>query len=95
MVTLPETTPVLEATELTRDLARADIHPWAWVVNNALSAAHPTSPLLARRAAAESPQLDAVRGLAPRLVVVPTQAEDPGGPERLERLPLPTVSSAR
>jgi arsenite-transporting ATPase len=44
IVTLAEPTPVLEAAELKADLERAGIHPWAWVVNNSLAAAHPVSP---------------------------------------------------
>ncbi len=39
IITLPETTPVLEAEELQDDLARAGITPWAWVVNASLTAA--------------------------------------------------------
>lgn len=34
IVTLAETTPVLEAANLQQDLRRAGIEPWAWVVNN-------------------------------------------------------------
>ncbi len=44
IVTLAETTPVLEAANLQSDLRRAGIEPWAWVVNNSLAAAKPTSP---------------------------------------------------
>ncbi|EJR4349634.1 arsenical pump-driving ATPase, partial [Salmonella enterica subsp. enterica serovar Infantis] len=36
IVTLAETTPVLEAANLQQDLRRAGIEPWAWVVNKAL-----------------------------------------------------------
>src|SRR5450631_4132801 len=50
LVTLAETTPVLAAAELRADLERAQIHPWAWVVNNSLAEAAPTSPLLRLRA---------------------------------------------
>ncbi len=37
VVTLPEITPVLEASGLAADLARADIATWGWVVNRALT----------------------------------------------------------
>ncbi|EFP3482223.1 TPA: arsenite efflux transporter ATPase subunit ArsA, partial [Citrobacter freundii] len=37
LVTLPETTPVLEAANLQSDLERAGIHPWGWIINNSLS----------------------------------------------------------
>ncbi|SPW81660.1 ArsA-related P-loop ATPase [Escherichia coli] len=35
LVTLPETTPVLEAANLQSDLERAGIHPWGWIINTA------------------------------------------------------------
>jgi arsenite-transporting ATPase len=37
LVTLPEATPIHEAMQLERDLARADIRPFAWVVNQNLT----------------------------------------------------------
>lgn len=39
LVTLPETTPVLEAANLQSDLERAGIHPRGWIINNSLSMA--------------------------------------------------------
>ena len=87
IVTLAETTPVLEAARLQHDLRRAGIEPWAWVINNSLAAAHPASPLLARRAAAEMAQIDAVRREhAQRVALVPLQAEEPVGVARLSAL---------
>ncbi|MCL1907593.1 MAG: arsenical pump-driving ATPase [Propionibacteriaceae bacterium] len=77
VVALPETTPVLEAEQLTADLARADIHPWAWVVNQSLAAAHPATGLLAMRAAAEPPLIQRVQRQTPRLAVVAMLAQDP------------------
>jgi arsenite-transporting ATPase len=50
LVTLPETTPVLEAANLQADLERAGIHPWGWIINNSLSIADTRSPLLCQRA---------------------------------------------
>ncbi len=86
IVTLAETTPVLEAAGLQDDLRRAGIEPWAWVVNQSLAAATPTSPLLRARAAGEEGQLARVSTLARRLAVVPLCAEEPVGPERLRAL---------
>jgi hypothetical protein len=37
IVTLAETTPVLEAANLQADLRRAGIEPWAWVINNSVN----------------------------------------------------------
>ncbi|HEI8955471.1 TPA: arsenical pump-driving ATPase [Serratia liquefaciens] len=87
LVTLPETTPVLEAANLQNDLRRAGIEPWAWLINNSLFAAETTSPLLLMRAQHEATQVDKVQHeLASRLALVPLQQEEPVGIERLRRL---------
>ena len=84
IVTLAETTPVLEAANLQEDLRRAGIEPWAWLINNSLSAAPTSSPLLKQRAAFELTQIEAVRTrYAKRVALVPMQAEEPIGVERL------------
>ncbi|HEX6037749.1 arsenical pump-driving ATPase [Longimicrobium sp.] len=87
VVTLPETTPVLEAERLQADLRRAGIEPYAWVVNQSLAASQVSDPLLASRAAAEIPLIERVRDeLAARAAVVPVLAEAPVGPHRLREL---------
>ena len=86
IVTLAETTPVLEAAELQAGLRRAGIEPFAWVVNASFAAAGPTDPVLVARAAAEIDQIGAVTGLASRVAVVPWLAEEPRGAERLRKL---------
>lgn len=86
LVTLAETTPVLEAEELQRDLERAGIHPWAWVVNNSIAAAHPRSPFLRRRADNELEQIARVRQTADRVAIVPLLAEEPIGVAKLSAL---------
>lgn len=84
IVTLAETTPVLEAAGLQADLRRAGIEPWAWIVNNSLAAAITRSPLLRQRALNEVPQIDAVATRhARRYAVVPLLAEEPVGVDRL------------
>jgi len=84
IVTLAETTPVLEAAHLQEELRRAGIEPWAWLINNSLSAAPTSSPLLKQRAAFELAQIEVVRTrYATRVVLVPMQAEEPIGLERL------------
>src|SRR5690606_13843447 len=45
-VTLPEATPVHEAAALQRDLRRAEIEPYAWVINQSLSPLAVTDPVL-------------------------------------------------
>jgi arsenite-transporting ATPase len=87
IVTLPETTPVLEAQALQEDLRRASIEPFAWVVNASLAAAQPRDTLLAQRAIAELDEIRKVRDtLAHRFAVVPFLAEEPVGAERLQQL---------
>ena len=87
IVTLPETTPVLEASALQDDLRRAQIEPFAWVINGSLAAAHPRDPVLRARAAAEVSQIRKVKqGLAQRVAIIPFQVEEPVGIERLSLL---------
>ena len=87
IVTLPETTPVLEAANLQDDLRRAGIEPWAWIVNASLAAAKTDHPLLRRRAEAEHSEVAKVSDqLANRYAVVPMQAEEPVGAHRLRSL---------
>jgi arsenite-transporting ATPase len=86
LVTLAETTPVLEAAGLQDDLERAGIHPWAWVVNNSIAAAHPESAFLRTRARNEVAQLARVRELADRVAIVPLLSEEPIGTARLSAL---------
>jgi arsenite/tail-anchored protein-transporting ATPase len=87
LVTLAETTPVLEAAGLQADLERAGIQPWAWVVNQSLAAARTRSSLLRRRAANEREQIDAVAERhSRRYAVVALQEAEPIGAERLRRL---------
>ena len=87
LVTLAETTPVREAASLQGDLRRASIEPWAWVVNNSLAAAYPTSQLLRQRALAEVAQIEAVATrYSARYAVIPQLAGEPIGVERLLEL---------
>ncbi|HHU7259521.1 TPA: arsenite efflux transporter ATPase subunit ArsA [Escherichia coli] len=87
LVTLPETTPVLEAANLQADLERAGIHPWGWIINNSLSIADTRSPLLRMRAQQELPQIESVkRQHASRVALVPVLASEPTGIDKLKQL---------
>ncbi|HQR32880.1 MAG TPA: arsenical pump-driving ATPase [Blastocatellia bacterium] len=87
LVTLPETTPVLEAAQLQNDLRRASIEPYAWIINNSLAVTDTTDPLLVERAAAELKQIREVeQNYAKRVVIVPWMTEEVIGPEKLQRL---------
>jgi arsenite/tail-anchored protein-transporting ATPase len=87
LVTLAETTPVLEAANLQADLRRAGIEPWAWVINNSIAATTVHSPLLRQRADNELKEIEAVATVhAKRYAVVPLLKEEPIGVERLLEL---------
>jgi len=95
LVTLAETTPVLEAANLQSDLRRAGIEPWAWVVNNSVAAANPHAPLLRQRAHNELREIDAVASLhAKRFAVVPLLKDEPVGVKRLRDLAEPITEGA-
>jgi len=84
IVTLAETTPVLEAAHLQEDLRRAGIAPWAWVVNNCVALSHPRAPLLKQRALNELREIERVTSLhAKRFAAVPLLQQEPIGIERL------------
>jgi arsenite-transporting ATPase len=87
LVTLAETTPVLETANLQADLRRAGIEPWAWVINNSVAAAQPRSPLLRQRARNELREVEAVASrYARRYAVVPLLRDEPIGVHRLLEL---------
>jgi arsenite/tail-anchored protein-transporting ATPase len=87
IVTLAETTPVLEAAGLQADLRRAGIEPWAWVINQSLAVAPTTSPLLQQRAANERARIeDVATKHARRYAVVGLHPVEPVGAERLAAL---------
>lgn len=87
LVTLAETTPVLEAANLQQELQRAGIEPWAWIINNSVAAASTTSMLLRQRAQNELKEIDTVaHHHAKRYAVVPFLKDEPTGLERLKGL---------
>ena len=61
IVTLPEATPVFEAMRLREDLSRGGINNKWWAVNQSLSAADVSNPMLSARAAAETAWIDKVQ----------------------------------
>jgi arsenite/tail-anchored protein-transporting ATPase len=71
LVTLPEATPIHEAMQLERDLARADIAPFAWVVNQSLTLLHVTDPVLHSRRAHEQRYLHEIARYAAHTVLEP------------------------
>lgn len=94
IVTLPETTPVLEAEALQTDLRRADIEPCGWVINAAIAAACPTDPPLVVRAAGGRAHIDRVTRTNERVAVVPWLVDEPVGNRRLWALAESSGSGA-
>lgn len=80
LVTLPETTPIAEASKLQDDLRRSGIEPYAWIANQSMnaSASELSDPILKMRAAAEKPLLKRVEEEeANKLYSIPFIVDDP------------------
>lgn len=87
LVTLPEATPVSQAVALQDDLRRAQIEPYAWVVNKSLLATGTGDPLLQARLHSERQQMERVAEHTRHdVLVVPWTAEPPIGISALEKL---------
>lgn len=90
LVTLPEVTPVSQAAALQDDLRRADIQPYAWVLNKSILASGTRDPVLAARVAGERKQMARIAGgLAERLFVLPWRSKAPVGVAELSELVTP------
>lgn len=89
VVTLPETTPVLEAKGLSADLERADIATWGWIVNRALTPTETVSPLLTERIRAEQTPLTQVMEQSDSVAVTPYRERPPVGINQLRELATP------
>jgi arsenite-transporting ATPase len=95
IVTLPEVTPVSQAAALQDDLRRAQIEPWAWVINKSIAATGTSDPLLQARLAGERQQTERIaNGLAKRTFVLPWLPEPPVGVKALGALVTKTPASA-
>ncbi len=87
IVTLPEVIPVSQAAALQEDLRRAEIEPYAWVMNRSLAASGTRDPILLARMEGERKQADRIAGgLAKKTFVVPWLAYSPVGVPALESL---------
>ena len=75
LVTLPEATPIHEAMQLEHDLARANIAPFAWIVNQSLTPLHLTDPVLRARRNHEAVHLRELATHGKRTVLEPWQAD--------------------
>jgi arsenite-transporting ATPase len=72
IVTLPEASPVHEASMLEADLLRAGIRPFAWVINQSLAALSVEDPVLSARREREFRYIEEVqRARSSRVALVP------------------------
>jgi arsenite-transporting ATPase len=82
LVTLPEATPVHEAARLQDDLRRAQIEPFAWIINQSFALSGTTDTLLAARGVNELKYIDEVASkFAKNVVILPWR---PGGLKSME-----------
>lgn len=96
IATLAENTPVSEAAKLQQDLARADIKPYAWIVNQSLALAETTDPVLMQRSHSQVELINTVhQQYADKTIVVPWLANSPTGMEGLKELVTPGSSQNR
>jgi arsenite-transporting ATPase len=87
IVTLPEATPVHEAAHLQRDLRRAGIEPFGWVINQSLHPLAVRDPVLVSRQRHEGPFLREVATQhASRVALVAWQVQAPVGVAGLRSL---------
>jgi arsenite-transporting ATPase len=87
IVTLPEATPVHEAAQLQRDLRRAEIEPYAWVINQSLLPLAVRDPVLRGRQGYEAKYIqEVIAEHATRTAVIPWQMEAPVGRSGLQQL---------
>ena len=87
VVTLPESTPVHEAAHLQDDLRRAEIEPYAWIINQSLSTLDVHDPILIGRQSSEREFIEEVISQhAQQTVVIPWQADPPTGLNGLRQL---------
>jgi arsenite-transporting ATPase len=87
LVTLPETTPVSEASALQDDLRRAGIAPYSWVVNKSMAITATRDPLLRARIRGEKAQIERVRrDCAERVFGLDFRPVAPVGLEELKKI---------
>ncbi|MDD9876209.1 MAG: arsenical pump-driving ATPase [Magnetovibrio sp.] len=78
--TVPEATPVHEAADLQRDLQRAGMDPFAWVINQSLAPLNVTDPVLVARKGQEARYIaEVVDEHARRASLVPWREQAVGG----------------
>lgn len=79
LVALPEATPVHEAAQLQKDLKRADIEPFAWIINQSMTPLDITDSVLMSRKESEARFISEVKTVhAKRVALVPWMGDETG-----------------
>lgn len=87
IVALPEATPVHEAAQLQRDLRRAGINPFAWVINQCFTPLQVSDPLLVQRRMQEARYLaEVTQEYSQRTAMIAWQRNAPVGPSALRQV---------
>ena len=87
IVTLPEATPVHEAAQLQRDLLRAEITPYAWIINQSLLPLNVFDPVLRSRQSHEAKFVREVTTIhSQRTAIIPWKIDPPVGYQALKQL---------
>ncbi|MBO2537213.1 arsenical pump-driving ATPase [Rummeliibacillus suwonensis] len=87
ITTLPETTPVLEASRLEDDLLRANISIHWWVINQSFYITNTKDPVLAKKAQEELVWIQKVKELSNgQFAIIPWNIKEPKGIEGLNQL---------
>ncbi|WP_050614139.1 arsenical pump-driving ATPase [Bacillus testis] len=87
ITTLPEATPVFEATRLEKDLQRANIAIHWWVINQSFYVTDTLDAILAQKAQAEKNWIQRVNELSNgHMVIIPWSVQEPKGTDGLNHL---------
>lgn len=94
LVVIPEATPVHEAAELQRDLRRAQIEPYAWVINQSLTPLEVRDPTLRQRRRLEERYIhEVVNEHSRRTALVPWRKDPPVGARGLRAMLDPVLTA--
>lgn len=89
IVALPEATPAHEAEALQKDLRRANIEPYGWIINRSFAASKTTDPVLISKGLYELKYIEEITDkLSKRTVLSPWVAEELVGTESFKNLIL-------
>jgi len=92
IVALPEATPTHEAQDLQRDLRRAGIEPYGWIINRSFAVSGTTDPVLCAKGLHETDYISEIASClsAQRTVITPWIGEELTGAESLSLLTIAT-----